>query len=139
MKKLMHLITIALLGALVMVSTVAAAGPADQVASIELLSGLPETMQVGESYTVVVAVTATEPFKLAMALPDDQFPGKGVVAHGGDNAGAGTNATLEVTFTAKGSTSDLPGGADQVAVVAGVRYDNGQTVSQRFEFSVSVP
>lgn len=139
MKKLLNMIAIALLGALVLVSTVAAAGPADPPASFELVSGLPETMQVGESYTVVVAVTATEPFKLAMALPDDQFPGKGVVAHGGDRAGAGTSATLEVTFTAKGSTSGLPGGEDQVAVVAGVRYGNGQTVSQRFDFSVSVP
>jgi hypothetical protein len=139
MKKLLHIVALALLGTLVLVSTAAAVRNPRSPATFTLVQGLPATMQVGQSYTVTVEVTATERFKLAMALPDDQFPGKGVVARGGDRAGAGTSATLDITFTAKSSTAALPGGKDQVAVVAGVRYPGGQTVSQRFDFSVTVP
>ena len=139
MRKLLQVVALALLGTLVLVSTAAAAlGPQPRV-TFTLVDGLPATLQVGQSYTVTVQVAASERFNLAMALPDDQFPGKGVVARGGDRAGAGTSATLEITFTAKSSTATLPGGTDQVAVVAGVRYPHGQTVSQRFDFSVTVP
>lgn len=139
MRKLMNVIAIALLATLILVSTVAAVGQPNPPATFRLVNGLPQTMQVGQSYTVTVEVTATEPFRLAMALPDDQFPGKGVVAHGADRAGEGTSATLEITFTAKSSTAALPGGVDHVAMVAGVRYPRGQTVSQRFDFTVTVP
>ena len=48
---------------------------------------------------------------LPQALPSFQFPGKGVVAvQGGDHAGSGTSATLEVTFKAKSSTAEFPNG-----------------------------
>jgi hypothetical protein len=74
-----------------------------------------------------------------MALPDLQFPGKGVVARGGDYAARGTTATLEVTFTAKSSTAEMPGGIAPVAVVAGVRYTIGYVVGEQFDFEVAVP
>ena len=105
----------------------------------KLVSGLPSVMQVGESYTVVIEVDSKQPFIWAMALPDLQYPGKGVVAQGGDHAAGGTSATLEVTFTAKSSTAEMPGGVAPVAVVVGVRYSNGYVVPERFDFTVTVP
>jgi hypothetical protein len=107
--------------------------------TITLVSGLPSVIQVGESYTVVIDVVSDQPFIWAMALPDLQFPGKGVIAQGGDHAARGTTATLEVTFTAKSSTAEMPGGVAPVAVVAGVRYTNGYVVGQQFDFEVAVP
>ncbi len=109
------------------------------VPTITLVSGLPSAMNVGESYTVVVGVVSDQPFISAMALPDLQYPGKGVVARGGDHATRGITATLEVTFTAKSSTAQMPGGVDPLAVVVGVRYANGYVVSERFDFTVAVP
>jgi len=108
-------------------------------ATITLVSGLPSVMQVGESYTVVIDVVSDQPFIWAMALPDLQFPGKGVIAQGGDHADGGTTARLEVTFTAKSSTAEMPGGVAPVAVVVGVRYTNGYVASQQFDFKVAVP
>ena len=105
----------------------------------KLVSDLPSVMQVGESYSVVIEVDSKQPFIWAMALPDLQFPGKGVVAQGGDHAAGGTTATLEVTFTAKSSTAEMPGGVAPVAVVAGVHYANGYVVPERFDFTVTVP
>lgn len=96
-------------------------------------------MNVGDSYTVIVEVVSDQPFIFAIALPDLQFPGKGVVARGGDHANRGTTATLEVTFTAKSSTAEMPGGVDPLAVVVGVRYANGYVFSERFDFTVAVP
>jgi hypothetical protein len=139
MKKTLAIIALALLAAALMVSAAGAAARPNTPATFRLLSGLPQTMTVGQSYTVTIQVTSTEAFRSAQAMPDDQFPGKGVVARGGDRSGAGTSSTLHVTFTAKSSTATLPGGTDQVAVLAGVRYPNGQTASQRFDFSVTVP
>jgi hypothetical protein len=107
--------------------------------TITLISGLPSEMQVGESYIVVIDVVSDQPFVWAMALPDLQYPGKGVVARGGDHAARGTTATLEVTFTAKSSTAEMPEGFAPVAVVVGVRYTNGYVVSQQFDFEVAVP
>jgi hypothetical protein len=78
-----------------------AAGPMPQT-NITLLSGLPATMKVGETYDVLVTVTSDLPFTSAMAMPSDMYPGRGVVAvRGPDRAGAGTSAVLAVTFTAK--------------------------------------
>jgi hypothetical protein len=139
MKRLLAIIIVALVAALPIISRVAAASPAKSPVTFRLVSGLPRTMQVGQSYTVTVKVTSTTAFTLAQALPDDQFPGKGVNASGGDRSGGGTSATLNVTFTAVSSTSSFPDGKDHVAVVAGVRFANGPTVSQRYDFSVAVP
>lgn len=141
MKKLMAIVAAALVASLLLISSVAAAPvkPPPPPVTIQLVSGLPATMQVGQSYPVIVRVSSTQAFKTAQAMPDDAYPGKGVVARGGARAGAGTVATLTVTFTAKGSTASLPGGKDQVAVAVGARFANGQTVSQRFDFAVAVP
>ena len=112
--------------------------PAPNV-TFTLVSGLPETMNVGDTATVVVQVTSDQKFNFAQMLPNFYFPGRGVVAvQGGDHAGGGTSATLEITFTAKDSTADL-GGAIPVSVVAGARYKGGYTASQQFDFMVTVP
>jgi len=104
-----------------------------------LVSGLPATMNVGDTATVVVQVTSDQEFNFAQMLPTFFFPGRGVVAlQGGDRSGSGTTATLEITFVAKGSTADL-GGAIPVSVVAGTRYKGGYVASQQFDFLVTVP
>lgn len=139
MKKSVAIVALALLAAALVSSSVGAASTPAPAVTIELVSGLPSTMEVGQLYDVTIRVTSSEPFRLAMALPDDQFPGKGVVARGGDHSGAGTAATLTVTFRAVGSTSGFPDGRDYVAVVAGARFAGGQTVGQRFDFAVTVP
>ena len=128
---------------LVMVLTVGittAAAPLP-VTTFTLVQELPATMNVGETYTVVVQVESDQEFISAMALPSFQFPGKGVVAvQGGDHAGRGTSATLEVTFKAKSSTANFPtGGFAPVFVVVGVRYVGGFVAVQEYVFNVTVP
>ena len=122
--------------------TLTAAAPAPPPApnvTFTLISGLPATMNVGDTATVVVQVNSDQEFNFTQMLPTFYFPGRGVVAvQGGDHAGSGTSATLEITFIAKDSTADL-GGAVPVSVVAGARYKGGYTASQRFDFSVTVP
>ena len=61
------------------------------------------------------------------------------VASGGDRAGRGTSATLEVTFEAKGSTEKMEGGVAPVHVVVGVRYPGGYVAVQDYTFEVKVP
>lgn len=114
-----------------------AAAPAP-VVTFTLVSGLPATMNVGDSATVVIQVDSDQPFIFAQALPTEFFPGRGVVANRGDHEPGGTSALLEVTFTAKSSTAKA-GGPVPVSVVAGARYQGGVTISQRFDFFVTVP
>ena len=105
-----------------------------------LLQGLPATMSVGETGTVIVHVDSDQEFISIQALPSFQFPGKGVVAvQGGDRTGRGTSATLEVTFKAKSSTSVMPDGVAPVFVVVGVRYGGGFVAVQQYLFNVAVP
>ena len=105
-----------------------------------LVQGLPETMNVGETYTVIVQVDSDQEFLSAQALPSFQFPGKGVVAvQGGSRAGSGTSATLEITFKAKSATARMPDGVAPVYVVVGVRYGGGYTAVQEYLFNVAVP
>lgn len=105
-----------------------------------LLQGLPSTMSIGETGTVIVHVDSDQEFISIQALPSFQFPGKGVVAvQGGDRAGRGTSATLEITFKAKGSTAAMPGGVAPVYVVLGVRYGGGYVAVQQYIFNVAVP
>ena len=107
--------------------------------TITLVKGLPATMYVGDTYTVVIEVISDIPFNAVQAMPDPQYPGKGVVpVKGGDHAGAGTSATVDVTFTAKSAPDRLPGGKDVMAVVVGVRYKGGVVVGQSFPFEVTV-
>ena len=138
MKKLFSYVGLALMMVL-MTGVLTAAAPAPNV-TFNLVQGLPSTMQVGETYTVIVEVTSDVPFNAVQAMPDPQYPGKGVVpVKGGDHAGAGTSATVEVAFTAKSDTSKMPGGKDVMAVVVGVRFKGGAVVGQVFPFEVTVP
>lgn len=138
MKKTFSIVGLALLMVL-MTGVLTAAAPAPNV-TFTLVQGLPSTMNVGETYTVIVDVTSDVPFNVVQAMPDPQYPGKGVVpVKGGDRAGSGTSATVAVTFTAKSDTSKMPGGKDVMAVVVGVRYKGGVVVGQVFPFEVTVP
>lgn len=138
MKKLFSYFGLALLSVL-MTGVLSAASSAPDV-TFNLVQGLPSTMNVGDTYTVIVEVTSDVPFNAVQAMPDLQFPGKGVVAvKGGHHAGMGKSATVEVTFTAKTDTSKMPDGKDKVAVVVGVRYKGGEVVGENFQFEVGVP
>jgi hypothetical protein len=141
MKKIFNFKIVIMLLSIVLLATSVAAGPVPQQPNVTftLAQGLPYTMQVGESYTVIVEVTSDTPFIFSGALPTAYYPGRYIVAARGDHSGSGTSATLSVTFTAKGSTSELPDGVAPVAVVAGARFKGGFTASQRFDFFVAVP
>jgi len=108
--------------------------------TFKLVDGLPKVMNVGDTYTVVVEVDSNQQFTSAQAMPDFQYAGKGVVAvQGGDRAGSGTSAMLEVTFLAKGPTAKMPGGVVPVSVIVGVRYGGGYVEVQQYDFTVQVP
>jgi hypothetical protein len=122
-----------------MTSVLTAAAPLPNT-TFTLLQGLPSTMSVGDTGTVIVHVDSDQEFISIQALPSFQFPGKGVVAvQGGDRAGRGTSATLEITFKAKGSTAAMPGGVAPVYAVLGVRYGGGYVAVQQYIFNVAVP
>ena len=122
-----------------MVSILTGAAPTPNT-TFTLVQGLPSTMSIGETRTVIVHVASDQQFISVTALPSFQFPGKGVVAvQGGDRTGRGTSATLEVTFKAKGSTAAMPGGVAPVYVVVGVRYAGGYVAVQEYIFNVTVP
>ncbi len=142
LKKILPVFGLIVLLAL-MVGALTAAAPPPPVTPntrFELVSGLPTTMKVGEEYTVVVRVTSDVPFSSVHANPSFAYPGKGVVAiQGGDRAGAGTSATVQITYKAKSSTSSMEGGFAPVFFVIGVRYGGGVIAVQRYEFNVLVP
>lgn len=151
-KRIVSTLGLLLLSALLTGVLTAAAPLSVPTTDIQLISGLPSTMNVGDTATVVVQITSDQEFLYAQMLPTSWFPGRGVVAvnQGGDRVQGGTTATLEVTFVAKASTADFPnegacptGGVAPVAVVAGVRYPGGYVVQQRFPvsgfFCVAVP
>ena len=131
--------------------TAAAPGPLPN-ATFTLVSGLPLTMNVGDTATVVVQVDSDQEFLFAQMLPTFHFPGRGLMATnmGGDRVHGGTTATLEITFIAKGSTSGLPdegvcptAGVAPVAFFAGVHYPGGFVAVHRFPetgfYCVTVP
>jgi len=129
-----------LIALMVLVTGALSAAAPLPVTTFTLVSGLPATMNVGDTYTVVVQVDSDVPFNSALANPSFQFPGKGVVAvQGGDHAGSGTSATLEITYKAKSDTSKMPGGYAPVYFVAGVRYGGGYVAVQEYLFNVTVP
>lgn len=108
--------------------------------TITLVQGLPATMDVGDTATVLVSVESDQPYLFAQALPSFEYVGKGVVAvRGGDHQGRGTSTTLAITFQAKSSTQNMPDGAAPVHVVVGVRYAGGYVAVQDFLFPVMVP
>src|SRR5215211_9012824 len=82
-----------------------AAAPVPET-TFTLVQSLPESMNVGETYTVIVHVDSDQQFLSAQALPSFQYPGKGVVAvHGGDRTVGDTSASLAITFKAKSPRS----------------------------------
>ena len=138
MKRIFPSVFLALVLVLTVVST-AAAAPVPMT-TFTLVSGLPSTMNVGDTFTVVVQVDSDVQFNAVQALPSFMFPGKGVVAvQGGDRAGRGTSATVEVTFQAKSSTAGFPSGVAPVHVVVGVRYAGGFVAVKNYVFNVTVP
>lgn len=124
---------------ILIVSLLTAAAPLPNT-TFTLIKGLPPVMNVGESYTVIVQVDSDQPFLAAQAQPSFQYVGKGVVAvHGGDHAGRGTSATLEITYLAKSPTTRMPDGIAPVHFVVGARYAGGYVAFQDFRFDVTVP
>ncbi len=120
--------------------------------TIRLLNDLPTELAVGQSYTIDILVTSDEPFILAMAMPDQYYPGRGIFFHGSDSVTHANEAVLHLTVTGKASTADLaavsdwptpgenwPAGVAPASVVVGVRFKHGQVVAERFNFAVKVP
>jgi len=135
MKKFFSILTVSIL----IMALLTAAAPMPNT-TFTLVQGLPETMNVGETYTVIVQVDSDQQFISAQALPSFQYAGKGVVAvQGGSRVGGDTSATLSVTFKAKSPTARMPGGAVPVYVVVGVRYGGGYVAVQEYIFNVTVP
>jgi len=124
---------------MVLASFLTAAAPLPNT-TFNLVQGLPETMNVGDTYTVIVQVESDQPFLFAQALPSFQYVGKGVVAvQGGDHAGSDTSATLQITFQAKSPTTRMYNGMAPVHMVVGVRYPGGYVAVQDYLFNVTVP
>lgn len=137
-KRIISFIGLAVLMVL-LTGVLSAAAPAP-VTTFTLVQSLPSVMNVGDTATVIVQVESDVPFNSVHASPSFQFPGKGVVAiQGGDRAGSGTSATLEITYKAKTDTSKMPGGYAPVYFVVGVRYGGGVVVVQEYVFNVTVP
>lgn len=123
----------------VMIGLLTAAAPIPNTA-FTLVQGLPAEMNVGDVYTIIVQVDSDQEFVSVQALPSFRYPGKGVVAvQGGDRAGRGASATLELTFQAKSSTTRMADDVAPVHVVVGVRYGGGYVAVQEYIFNVMVP
>ncbi|HEX2697207.1 MAG TPA: hypothetical protein VHM28_05820 [Anaerolineales bacterium] len=153
-KRILSIIGLLILSTLftgVLIAAAPGPGPQPNV-TFTLVSGLPSTMNVGDTATVVVQVESDQQFLYAQMLPTFHFPGRGLMATnmGGDRAHDSTSATLEITFVAKNSTADLPdegvcptAGVAPVAFFAGVRYPGGVIVAQRFPetgfYCITVP
>lgn len=96
-------------------------------------------LAVGESYTFEILVESGTPFLVAMALPDQYYPGRGVFYAGSDTANNTNSAVLQLTVTGKSSTADLPGGFAPISVAVAARYQGGITDTALFDFQVFVP
>ena len=123
-----------------MTGLLSAAAPVPVTTFTVLEGDMPTVMNVGDTYTVVVRVDSNQPFISAQAMADFQFAGKGVVVvQGGDHAGQGSSAILQVTFKAKSPTAKMPGGVVPFSLVVGVRYGGGYVAVERYDFVVQVP
>jgi hypothetical protein len=136
-------LTALLLAAIILLSVSVAAAPTPPPApnvAFTVLSPLPDTMIVGQSYDFVVEATSDTPYISVTAMPTYYFPGRYVTAQGNDRAGAGTSAILAITFTAKGPTSEgNAGGAPApVSIVVGARFKGGVIVSQQYDYYIIV-
>ncbi|HKZ85773.1 MAG TPA: hypothetical protein VJ793_19220 [Anaerolineae bacterium] len=143
--------TVGLIALAIILASTASPATAEPVVTFKLLNRLPTQLAVGESYTIQVRVTSHEPFLIAMAMSDEYYPGRGIFFAGIDMVTQATEAILRLEVTGKNSTADLPAvqdwpttedwpaGVAPASVVVGARYQNGQVVSQRFNFVVEVP
>jgi hypothetical protein len=137
MKKIISIINVALL--LFLLARPASSAVAAPTATFTLLTPMPTTLRVGESYTVQIRVDSATPFNSAAAMADLQYPGKGVVVRGGDHAPGGTTAIVNVTLIGKSSTADkFPDGKAPGAILVGARYGGGMVASQSFSFNIAV-
>ena len=149
MKSALGMVSVVVLA--IILACTASPATAQPVVTFKLLNRLPTHLAVGESYTIQVRVTSDEPFLIAMAMSDEYYPGRGIFFDGIDMATQATEAILSLEVTGKNSTADLPAvqdwpttedwpaGVAPAAVVVGVRYQNGDVVSQQFSFAVAVP
>lgn len=104
-----------------------------------LLTPLPTTLHVGETFTIAIQVTSEAEYLFAMAMPAPEYPGRYVVFEGNDRTGRGTSAILYLTLRGKDSTlADFADGVPIHFVVA-TRFKNGVTASQWYDFKVVVP
>jgi len=131
---------ISLVALMVLLTGVLTAAAPMPVTMFTLVQGLPEAMNVGDTYTVIIHVDSDQQFLSASALPDTYYPGRGVVAvQGGDRVGQNTSATLQLAFKAKGVITKAEDGIAPVSVVVGVRYPGGYVAVQRYDFFVHLP
>ena len=126
--------------AFLMISFMTAAAPL-AVPTFTWETGLPATMNVGEEATVTIHVDSPDQaFISVTGLPAFQYAGKGVVAvQGGDRAGQGTEATLNLVFKAKSTTERMENNQAVVRVVVGARYGGGYVVTEERIYYVTIP
>lgn len=115
-----------------------------------LLTPLPTQLAVGESAVIGVRVESTEPFRMAIALSDAYYPGRGVRFDGSSAATRTTSADLFLTITGREATADLdavqdwpadedwPEGVAPLAVRVGARFAGGFVASTSYLFGVVV-
>jgi hypothetical protein len=106
-------------------------------ATIILLTPLPHTIPLGESYTVEILVESDERFALAAVQAAPQFPAY-LHDRGGDREQNATTTVLKLTLFGNRPTADLPGGATAGEVAVGVIYPGGERVVERFPFTIAV-
>lgn len=153
MKKVLS--TIGVVVAIALLTCMASSVAADS-GRIELLNPPPDDLlelDVGETYTFDIEIKHGTEFILAMAMPDVYYPGRAIIWHGNDIANHERSATLHLTMTGKGSTTDFAAVCDwpeldddcwdegvvPASIVVGVRFKKGVVIQQRYDFAVKVP
>jgi hypothetical protein len=144
------LLVAAALGDALAAGTPPVAAAAVPEVTFTLLTPLPTELQVGETASIGVRVTSSQPFAMAIALSDAYYPGRGVRFDGSAAEANATEADLYLAITARDSTADLeavqdwpadedwPAGVAPLAVRAGARFPGGAVTSATFLFSVRV-
>ena len=142
------------LGLALLATSLGPAAPASAtdlpVVTFTLLTPLPTELAVGETAVIGVRVESSEPFVMAIALSDADYPGRGVLFDGSAAQPQSTSADLYLTITGRDSTTDLPAvqdwpaeedwpaGVAPLAVRVGARFPGGVVIGQSFLFGVAV-
>ena len=152
MKKVLGIL--AVLASIGLLACMASSATADST-RIELLDFDPAdglTLAVGDTYTFEIEVKQGRAFILAMAMPDAYYPGRSIIWRGNDIIHRDDSGLLQLTMTATSPTDGLdqvcgwpesndpcwdPGVAP-VSIVAGVRFEKGEVLTERFDFQVVV-